>query len=681
MPDVVITDYSGINITPGTKPRVYYKRKNDDNVLNDNTSSTQGWKWNEANNNSSPFEFTIDYSKLSGGSVSAGDIIQYFVIAQDKYSTPHIGINSGIFNSAPTSVALTSAAFPITGNINSYSISFNGTYFVGTGKYESLTRSGGLFEAISAGSFSGNVEIKITTNLSEDGTHQLTQWQESGTGNYSLTISPQSNEMKIISGSSETGLIKIIGCSRVIVDGSFNATGEYLTFRNTHTISPVFFIKDNSSNNVIKNIIIESASIDIDNAAIKLGSGTNISNTIQNCEISEITSVASTLRHGIYVSGAGNDNTQILSNTIYDFGTAAIVLNGGCKNTLIEDNNIYHTHPSEISYVYGIHLRNSNSTKVLRNKVYDLDGNESVHGIYYEGSSGVISAQIINNMITLLPITARTVSGIAYSGYNTNSLTVYHNSVYLGGSLASGPYDSYAFGKMGEVSMLKVRNNIFVNGRVNNGGTGKHYAINFTTIAGTDSFDYNDYYSTTQNGFYGCWLGTAVTNLSTWRSNSLNSMDANSFAQDPVFVSNSDLHLNTTIPPYFLAGTPLSVTTDFDGDTRNSAFPYIGCDENTSIVLPVEDETTIVTEFALHQNYPNPFNPSTKITYSVPKSSQVTLKIFNTLGEEIETLVNEEKPVGTYEVNWNAANLPSGVYFYRLQAGGFVQTRKMILLK
>jgi photosystem II stability/assembly factor-like uncharacterized protein len=87
------------------------------------------------------------------------------------------------------------------------------------------------------------------------------------------------------------------------------------------------------------------------------------------------------------------------------------------------------------------------------------------------------------------------------------------------------------------------------------------------------------------------------------------------------------------------------------------------------------------TEFLFSQNYPNPFNSSSVIKYSIPKSSQVTLKIFNTLGEELETLVNEEKPVGTYEVNWNAANLPSGVYFYRLQAGSFVQTRKMILLK
>lgn len=87
------------------------------------------------------------------------------------------------------------------------------------------------------------------------------------------------------------------------------------------------------------------------------------------------------------------------------------------------------------------------------------------------------------------------------------------------------------------------------------------------------------------------------------------------------------------------------------------------------------------TEFLLSQNYPNPFNSSSIIKYSVPKSSQVSLKIFNALGEEIAVLVNEEKPVGTYELTWNAANMSSGVYLYRLQAGNFTQTRKLILLK
>jgi len=94
-----------------------------------------------------------------------------------------------------------------------------------------------------------------------------------------------------------------------------------------------------------------------------------------------------------------------------------------------------------------------------------------------------------------------------------------------------------------------------------------------------------------------------------------------------------------------------------------------------------EKNDEIPTEFLLSQNYPNPFNSSSVIKYSIPTSSQVTLKIFNTLGEEIETLVDEAKAVGTYEVNWDAANLPSGVYFYRIQIGSFTQTRKMILLK
>ena len=109
-------------------------------------------------------------------------------------------------------------------------------------------------------------------------------------------------------------------------------------------------------------------------------------------------------------------------------------------------------------------------------------------------------------------------------------------------------------------------------------------------------------------------------------------------------------------------------------------WPY-WTDSAQVIVTGIDDEIQVPLTFSLEQNYPNPFNPNTIIKYSIPQSSQVILKIFNTLGEEIETLVNEEKPSGTYKITWNAINLPSGVYFYRLQAGGFVQTRKMILLK
>ena len=90
---------------------------------------------------------------------------------------------------------------------------------------------------------------------------------------------------------------------------------------------------------------------------------------------------------------------------------------------------------------------------------------------------------------------------------------------------------------------------------------------------------------------------------------------------------------------------------------------------------------TIDLDFNLDQNFPNPFNPSTKISYSIKKDGLVTVRVYDILGKEIATLVNENKPAGNYEVEFNASSLPSGMYIYKLQAGSFVQTRKMLLMK
>jgi hypothetical protein len=92
-------------------------------------------------------------------------------------------------------------------------------------------------------------------------------------------------------------------------------------------------------------------------------------------------------------------------------------------------------------------------------------------------------------------------------------------------------------------------------------------------------------------------------------------------------------------------------------------------------------EKIIPKRFTLAQNYPNPFNPSTTIQFQIPNSSFVNLKVFDILGREVATLVNEEKPAGSYEVEFEASNLPSGVYLYKLQAGNITETKKMILLR
>jgi photosystem II stability/assembly factor-like uncharacterized protein len=94
-----------------------------------------------------------------------------------------------------------------------------------------------------------------------------------------------------------------------------------------------------------------------------------------------------------------------------------------------------------------------------------------------------------------------------------------------------------------------------------------------------------------------------------------------------------------------------------------------------------EKNRNFPVEYSLYQNYPNPFNPSTKIGFRITDLGFVSLKIFDVIGNEIATLVNQEKLAGDYEIEFNATGLPSGIYFYQLKAGIFIETKKMILLK
>jgi hypothetical protein len=85
--------------------------------------------------------------------------------------------------------------------------------------------------------------------------------------------------------------------------------------------------------------------------------------------------------------------------------------------------------------------------------------------------------------------------------------------------------------------------------------------------------------------------------------------------------------------------------------------------------------------FVLLQNYPNPFNPTTTISFSLPSRSFVSLKVFDILGREVATIVSEEMSAGSYSRQWNAAQMSSGIYFYRLQAGTYIEMKKLVFLK
>jgi len=123
----------------------------------------------------------------------------------------------------------------------------------------------------------------------------------------------------------------------------------------------------------------------------------------------------------------------------------------------------------------------------------------------------------------------------------------------------------------------------------------------------------------------------------------------------------------------------------FIGITQNSSkvnrvgFWYLA----THTVITDVDETSssVPVEFRLEQNYPNPFNPTTTILFALPRRAEVKLKIYDLLGREVATLLDKELQPGEYKVNFEARGLQSGIYFYRIEASGFVQTRKLTLLK
>ena len=102
----------------------------------------------------------------------------------------------------------------------------------------------------------------------------------------------------------------------------------------------------------------------------------------------------------------------------------------------------------------------------------------------------------------------------------------------------------------------------------------------------------------------------------------------------------------------------------------------------TNITIPVQEiSAELPTKYDLAQNYPNPFNPVTAIRYAILRNGYVRLIVFDALGKEIETLVNEKQTAGTYEATWNASQFPSGVYFCKLQSVDFTDTQKLIPLK
>jgi trimeric autotransporter adhesin len=607
-PGVSITDGGGVNITSGTAPRVYFKKSTDANTFIDNTSSTNGWKWVEGTG-TGPFNFLIDYSLLDDGSVSTDDIIQYFVVAQDLYSRPNVGINSGTFEEQPSSVNLITTNFPILGTINFYSIfgPLSGTILVGTGNlYTSLTADSpqGLFKKINSSIIAGDLTIRITSNLTETGAVVLNQINAEA--NYSIRIQPDDASPKTISGNYAGGLIRLNGADRIIIDGRFEGSGSnnYLSFAN------------NAASGVIAAIQI-----------ISLGSNSGASDiTIRNCNISTgfngsssyaITSGGSTIGS----AGDDNDNLTIVENFIIKayYGINVVANSSGITNNItINGNTIGSETSGDYIGKYGINVSQADDVNISGNTIFniistynDLYGislstgvsnavisENKIHSLVYTGTGGYggigisVSTGVSNANILIKNNQIYNISGDGYD-YFTNfgrnphgiflsstqsGIKIYNNSINLYGNTLN--HDDYAVSTgigLGSVSTADIKNNIIVNnlGLLSTTGYGSVGIFLYSGVSQLEASSNNLIFVNASGlgvKFIGQTNFTGYPTLQAWRENT--GKDIYSYNGDPSFTSNTNLLPDNTNPNCWAVnnkGMPLTdVATDFNGNPRST---------------------------------------------------------------------------------------------------------------
>ena len=634
-----IVDNSGIIASGPNAPRLYYKNSSDADVFNvANDSTGNGWKYvtgTDAGGGS--YSFTIDYTLINGGSVSVGNVIQYFVVAQDAAN--NLGSSPVTANAAASPPVQNISGKPAVG-VNSYSIvaALGGTVTVGPGgTYPTLTAAGGLFAALNASVLTGNLTVNIIGDITiEDGSTALTALNATNINSYpptdntfTVTIQPDSATMRTISGSAANYLIALNDANRVTMDGSFGGSGRHLTFRNTNignSAATITFIND-ASNNTVRNCVLEGAP---DGTVVLFNTGAttgNDNNTITGNQIRDRSDTIAVPAYLVLSQNTSdtvpNRNNTIANNELFNFTAYGVLVNSGSASWSITGNTIYQT-GARTTPLYGIYFSGLGTNLIRGNTVRDLTTSSTAYGIFLPTQTGNTtlagnriwnlgntaastsfaagifvqpsagqSLTVVNNMVALNSsgITAQNLYGI-FDGAATGSTTITaHNTVLLTGNGGTGA-DTWAFVSPGN-STATVKNNIFLNLRT---GGGNHFAANrLPASTGALAMDYNVYAGTgltSATDFFDAsdgnsTIGTPIS-YAQWQANV--PTDTHSSAGNPggnyssamfVDAANGNLHLvpggNVLVNN---TGTPLAgVTNDFDGDFRSDATPDVGADE------------------------------------------------------------------------------------------------------
>lgn len=335
----------------------------------------------------------------------------------------------------------------------------NGDYTVGSGgDFPSLTNAGGLFEAVNQATLSGNVTATVISDLTaESGTFALNQWVESGLGNYTLTLRPSNNTNRIIEGNyvganaAFGGLFRINGADRFIIDGrdpaNLGAGGRHLLFRNLSTTNSAFnstfnFLND-ATTNTFRYIVAEGGSTATTNTngvirfstSATTGSG-NDNNTIEFCQIRDLSSVAGLPINGIYALGTNgreNNNITISNNEIFNVWSATtqsssgILIEAGNTQWTISNNSIYQTatrNATATSIHYGILIDNStngNDFQVLDNSI---GGTSPLAAGTPWNITGTAQVGFMGISINIMTSAASLVQGNTITNFNINSTRI-----------------------------------------------------------------------------------------------------------------------------------------------------------------------------------------------------------------------------------------------------------------
>ena len=606
---VTVTDPSGVPVSGTGRPVVYLRKGTSGAYAASPCTSSGG----------SAYACVLNYALLSGGSVSTGDTVQYYVAAQDAAGNVAVAPPDGAGGFTASPPAASTPPSPPASYLIAAALSGVRTVCASGCDYSGLTTPGGAFASINANVLTSDLTLQIAGDLGgEPGTVALGPWAEEGTGGYGLTVRPSGGARTITGTGAAFAVIKLFGADRVTIDGALTpgGTDRSLAIVNASSLTGNSVVWVGSlgpgagANHVtIRNCVLSAGTVggtSVTNVAIfagdadgGAGGADNDQLTIQNNRIFRSTVAI----QAIGTPGGPNDATTIVDNTIGDpvvgdsIGRHGIVV-GQMTGGTISRNTITNVVTTDgattpLNNPTGIALTAATvSTSVTRNVVTGIryTGPAGYGGKGIDVDTGVASSDltIANNAISDVrgdgwnDLGGNSIVGLRLLG-TTGGVKVYNNSIRLGSGASFGNANgtaSAAFFAAAGVTGLDVRNNIFATNLDNIAvSSDRTYAIATTATAPFSTVDFNDYFVFGPAGATGLLGGTDRFGISSWQA--ATGQDVASMEVDPHFVSATDLHLSVAGGPSPVenqGATIAAVTVDLDGFPRGPN-PEIGADE------------------------------------------------------------------------------------------------------